>query len=141
MLALPTLLLLIFLIASFALQATTNARLSNELTGVKRDYDVVVNRHYIMARGYYHSEVADVFGEYTFNIITDEKKDGHWFYSCYPSNVQETKETLAEVKYNKDRGKESHLVVVGYIKESAPIVYTDQGIGYTLELCRIMSVK
>ena len=136
---LPILLVLIFLILSFALQATTNARLSDELTSLKRDYDAVVGKHVILARGYYHSEM-NVLGEYTFNIISDRTEDGYLLHACYPINVEETKATLAPVARHA-RNIESHLLVFGRIRQDRDIIYNEDGIGYILKDCRIIDIK
>ncbi|MDE0396351.1 MAG: hypothetical protein OXL96_00950 [Candidatus Poribacteria bacterium] len=136
----PLLIVLVFLVAIFTLQATTNARLSDELTSLKRDYDAVVGKHVILARGYYHSEM-NVLGEYTFNIISDRTEDGYLLHACYPINVEETKATLAPVKARHARNIESHLLVFGRIRQDRDIIYNEDGIGYILKDCRIMDIK
>ena len=140
---LPILLVMLYFIASFFLQATTQTEMDDEQASLKRDYDAVI-RHHIVVRGSYLSETG-VSDNYTLNILDDRSGEGIWFYACHPLNVEETKERLAPVRKNFEFGIMTDLLVFGRVKKSAPIRYErlekEEIVIITLVDCRIIDFK
>ena len=127
----PLLIVLVFLIASFALQATTNARLSDELTSIKRDYELIVD-HTLIFGGTYHSSDITPRG-YMFNVLS-ERLGEPIIYACYPDNVEKTKRQLAEQQRKKDLGIAlKKMTIFGRFNRNREIMYSIHGKGMEMK--------
>ena len=92
--SIPLLIVLAFLVVSFALQATTNASL-------ERDYEVVRD-HALVFGGKFHS--TDITPRGFMFYVLDERMGEPILYACYPEKVEQARRKLAEQQTPKRHG-------------------------------------